>query len=66
MHTKTESVTTVYQGLRAVALVKRDEASHKNIVYVLKEASVEEITSLIATEIHGETIPAQEQAVTRN
>lgn len=49
METRTdeEGVFTVYKGTELVAVVKRDEASRKTLVYAVKEMGAEEIINLI-------------------
>ncbi len=48
MKTDTESVTTVYDENGAmVAIIKRDFKSKKSLVYMTREAKVEDIARLI-------------------
>lgn len=47
MLTKTESVVCVYDGTELIAMVKRDDGSKKNIIYLAREAQVDEIAKLI-------------------
>lgn len=48
MNTKTESATIVYGSKDVpVALIKRDEITKKNLVYMMREATVEQISGLI-------------------
>lgn len=48
METKTESTTIVYGAKDVpVALIKRDELTKKSVVYMIREANVEQIAGLI-------------------
>ncbi len=50
METKIESVTTVYEDGVIVGLIKRDETTKKSLVYLVREAKVEDIANLINVE----------------
>ena len=54
MEIKTESVTTVYKNGVAVALIKRDDVSKKNLVYTVREATVQNIAGLISNDVTNE------------
>lgn len=45
--TRVESVVCVYQDGELIAIVKRDEKSRKKLVYVVKEADLDDIVVLI-------------------
>lgn len=47
MDTNQESVHTVYKEGELMAIVKRDDKSKKHLVYMTREATSEEIISLI-------------------
>lgn len=48
MKTKTESTTIVYGAKDTpVALIKRDELTKKTVVYMMREANIEQIAGLI-------------------
>lgn len=52
METKTESITTVINSNGVpIALIKRDEVSKKNLVYMVREATVAEIAGIINSEL---------------
>jgi len=48
MEHQQEGVETIYNEKVLVAIAKRDDTSKKHIVYMLREASSEEIADLIA------------------
>lgn len=50
MNNEKEAVASVYKDKELVAIIKRDEKSKKNIVYVVKEADIDEILGLIEVE----------------
>lgn len=47
MNTQTEAVTTINRGGQMIGLIKRDEKTKKSLVYLVKEAKVEDIAELI-------------------
>jgi diadenosine tetraphosphate (Ap4A) HIT family hydrolase len=51
METNEEGVRTVYKDKELIAIVKRDDHSKKHLVYMVKEATSEDIISLIAPKV---------------
>lgn len=48
MNTQTESMTSVYNRKgEIVAIIKRDDKSKKSLVYMVREAKVDDIARLI-------------------
>jgi hypothetical protein len=47
METSQEGVFTLYQNKELVGIIKRDEMSKKHLVYLVKEATGEDIVGLI-------------------
>ncbi len=56
MITKIESATFVYDNGELVAIIKRDEKTRKNLVYMAQEADAEQITELITPREEGRMI----------
>lgn len=48
MKVSKEPVLVIYQNEKAVAMVKRDEESKKNIIYACEEMGIENIESLLS------------------
>jgi len=48
METDKEGVETVYKENELVAVVKRDPYSKKHLVYIVREATAEDIIALIS------------------
>jgi len=47
METNKEGVDTIYQDKKLVAIVKRDDHTKKHLVYMVQEATSEDIINLI-------------------
>jgi len=47
METNKEGVFTIYKDKELVAIVKRDDESKKHLVYLVKEATGEDIIELL-------------------
>lgn len=47
METKEEGVFTVYKGNELIAIVKRDDASTKHLIYLVREATSIDMVELL-------------------